>query len=258
MCQKILAKGRVFDDGSKLTKVHPHFASIKSAANDGCRLCALLQTSFHESDLEGPIFFSLRDDDRQMDLEFSNKYGTVVRSFQLLWKSVTSSTTKAVDNASENTNNAATKITRSITFSSSSLSTVKSWYINRVKNHDKCSRTHPGEKLRGSWNPTQLLDLRESEYHDHVRLVHIHELPAAVPYTALIHCWGNFQHLRLLESNLLEFREGLLLQTFSKTFRDAVTVTYRLGVGFLLIHSLCIVQDSPEDLRAVKYDGELV
>lgn len=242
-CQKIFAKGRVFDDGIVVTKVHPSITSVKSAADHGCRLCALLQTSFHDGDSDGPIYFSLCGDDRQIDLDFSNKLG-FVRPFKLRWKSGTSPTTD------ESTNHLATQLARSNTCSSSSLSMAKNWYNSCIKNHVSCKRIDPGEEVRGTWNPTRLLDVGGIGACDHVQLVYRDSLSDAVPYAALSHCWGNYQHLRLSESNLQGFQEGIPLQQLSKTFHDAVIVTQRLGIKYLWIDSLCIVQDSQEDWSA--------
>ena len=241
-CQKIFSKGRVFDDGTTWKKIHPSITSVQSAASNGCRLCTVLQTSFHDGDLDGPIYFSLCGDDRQIDLEFSNKLG-FVKPLNLRWKSDTSPTAEQI------TNTFANQLARSNTCSSSSLSMARNWYNNCIRNHASCHRVDPGEEARGDWNPTRLLDLHEIEACDSVQLVYTDSLPMAVPYAALSHCWGNYQHQRLLESNLQSFRGCIPLQDLSKTFRDAVEITKRLGLRYLWIDSLCIIQDSQEDWR---------
>ena len=184
-----------------MTKVHPSIVSVNSAANDGCRFCALLQTGFHDDDPDGPIYFSLCSDDRQIDLDFSNKLG-FVRSFKLHWKSDASSTTKDLDNAPESTNHLITQLARSNTCPSSSLSITKSWYYNYIKNHVSCQRMDPEEEAREAWNPTRLLGVGEIGACDNVQLVYTDGLSVAVPYAALTHCWANYQYLRLLQSNL--------------------------------------------------------
>ncbi|KAK3169624.1 hypothetical protein OEA41_009008 [Lepraria neglecta] len=209
----------------------------------------MTKTSFHDDDPDGPIYFSLCGDDRQIDLDFSNKLG-FVRPFKLYWKSDASSMAKDLDNAPKSTNHLATQLAWSNTCSSSSLSMAKSWYNNCIKNHVSCQRIDPEEEAREAWNPTRLLDVGEIGACDSVELVYTDGLPAAVPYAALSHCWGNYQHPRLVESNLESFREGIPTQDLSKTFRDAVEVTKRLGLRYLWIDSLCIAQDSQEDWRA--------
>ncbi|KAF2018244.1 HET-domain-containing protein [Aaosphaeria arxii CBS 175.79] len=69
-------------------------------------------------------------------------------------------------------------------------------------------------------------------------------------YVALSHRWGSpEQHSKFCtyRSNLNQFRTGIEYALLPKTFRDAITVTRSLGIEFLWIDSLCIVQDDPHD-----------
>ena len=50
--------------------------------------------------------------------------------------------------------------------------------------------------------------------------------------------------------NIASRRAGIPLGDMPKTFRDAVLITRRLGVRYLWIDSLCIIQDSPADWEA--------
>ena len=43
------------------------------------------------------------------------------------------------------------------------------------------------------------------------------------------------------------FKAGITVKSLPNTFRDAITVTRSLGVRYLWIDALCIVQDSEED-----------
>ncbi|KAK5685810.1 hypothetical protein LTS10_001923 [Elasticomyces elasticus] len=54
---------------------------------------------------------------------------------------------------------------------------------------------------------------------------------------------------RLLLSNEAAFQNRLPVSELSKTFTDAMEVTRRLGICYIWIDSLCIVQDSDEDWR---------
>lgn len=66
-------------------------------------------------------------------------------------------------------------------------------------------------------------------------------------YMTLSHCWGSHIPLRLLNENYSSVVEGIELTSLPKTFRDAVTMTRKLGISFLWIDSLCIIQDSDKD-----------
>ena len=66
-------------------------------------------------------------------------------------------------------------------------------------------------------------------------------------YTALSHCWGKAVPLTLTTSCLRLMKESIPLSRLPKTFRDAVHITRKLGLSYLWIDSLCILQDSPVD-----------
>ena len=69
-------------------------------------------------------------------------------------------------------------------------------------------------------------------------------------YATLSHRWGSGRFLCLTGSNLGSLRTGMLLSVLSPTFQHAVAVTKQLGIRYLWIDSLCIVQDSKEDWRS--------
>ncbi|KFY47627.1 hypothetical protein V496_10526 [Pseudogymnoascus sp. VKM F-4515 (FW-2607)] len=70
-------------------------------------------------------------------------------------------------------------------------------------------------------------------------------------FAALSHCWGppqmSFKRLTTTQANLLEHCEGIALDKFPRTFRDAINISRDLGLRYIWIDTLCIIQDSPED-----------
>ncbi len=68
-------------------------------------------------------------------------------------------------------------------------------------------------------------------------------------YTTLSYRWGNSSvntHVTT-ESNLESRKLRFPLTSMPKTIRDAITVTRRLGVLYLWVDAICIVQDSVQD-----------
>jgi hypothetical protein len=64
-------------------------------------------------------------------------------------------------------------------------------------------------------------------------------------YIALSHCWGNLdesQKFCTYGCNIAALRERIAFKDLPRTFQDAVTVTRKLGVEFLWIDSICIIQ----------------
>jgi hypothetical protein len=53
--------------------------------------------------------------------------------------------------------------------------------------------------------------------------------------------------LRLLKYNMPALLEEVPLKVLPKTFREAVVITRALGLSYLWIDSLCIIQDSADD-----------
>lgn len=66
-------------------------------------------------------------------------------------------------------------------------------------------------------------------------------------YIALSHCWGSVECKKTSTDNLKEHLHGLSFQELPKTFRDAIYCAQKLGVRYVWIDSLCIVQDDPVD-----------
>ena len=71
------------------------------------------------------------------------------------------------------------------------------------------------------------------------------------PYAALSYCWGPPEHankqLKLSTHNLAIFRSHISSELLSPVQRDAITVCRTLGIRYLWIDSLCIIQNDKAD-----------
>jgi hypothetical protein len=93
--------------------------------------------------------------------------------------------------------------------------------------------------------PTRVLDLDISD--GYVRVVETRGMHGK--YVALSHCWGKPEDMTCkLEATTFSHytTTGIPLESLPRTFRDAVDVTKRLGVRYLWIDSLCIIQPSKQ------------
>jgi hypothetical protein len=70
---------------------------------------------------------------------------------------------------------------------------------------------------------------------------------AAARYLTLSHCWGSATPLQTTKANIGSHLHNIPLPTLPQLFRDAITLTARLGHKYLWIDSLCIIQDSTPD-----------
>lgn len=72
-------------------------------------------------------------------------------------------------------------------------------------------------------------------------------------YVALSHCWGiagenTFnKHMKATKANVKRLKRGIDVSYLPATFRDAIAVVRSLGVRYLWIDSLCIIQDDDQD-----------
>ncbi|KAK4115383.1 HET-domain-containing protein [Canariomyces notabilis] len=129
------------------------------------------------------------------------------------------------------------RMMKSITLSRSAQ-LVSRWFRHCLAEHRLCKR--PRQNL-----PTRVLYVGSE--HREPRLVEIHNEEAQ--YTALSHCWGGMQHIHLTTTRqtLEDRRESIPLTTLPRTFRDAVLLTRMIGIEYIWIDSLCIIQDDDED-----------
>jgi hypothetical protein len=104
------------------------------------------------------------------------------------------------------------------------------------------SRSHDATTL-----PTRLLVVGRDE-DDTVRLWEPQPGDTG-SYTALSHPWGQPPFFCTFSSNLEDHTLGMSLGDFPATFRDAVRVTRALGIPYLWIDSLCIVQGPDGDFQ---------
>ncbi|KAK8018138.1 hypothetical protein PG991_007328 [Apiospora marii] len=61
------------------------------------------------------------------------------------------------------------------------------------------------------------------------------------------HCWGGHVPLRLLSDNIDDLQVELPVAQLSQSFRDAIEVLQWLGLSYIWIDSLCIIQNPPAD-----------
>ena len=95
--------------------------------------------------------------------------------------------------------------------------------------------------------PKRLLDLDRVELKGEVKVVVVDDSLSATKYAALSYCWGKSEGYKLTMSTMKALRSGVKTQHLPRTIQDAIHLTQRLGLRWLWIDSLCIIQDSLED-----------
>ncbi|KJZ74886.1 hypothetical protein HIM_05795 [Hirsutella minnesotensis 3608] len=114
-------------------------------------------------------------------------------------------------------------------------------WVKACDSHDRCLR-------RDGPMPTRLVDLGALDTETTTfRLVESRDV-AVDRYTALRYCWGRpANYVCTSRATLGERKSTITLRQLPKTFQDAIAVTRKLGVRYIWIDSLCIIQDDERD-----------
>lgn len=116
-----------------------------------------------------------------------------------------------------------------------------SWLENCLANHPGCKY----ERDECQRNPSRLIDVGDESG---TRPPHIWSPgTASVPYITLSHRWGTGNQIVLTKASLPAMSQRIDLAYLSQTYQDAIAITRLLGLRYLWIDSLCIIQDSMVD-----------
>ncbi|KAK8228786.1 heterokaryon incompatibility protein-domain-containing protein [Phyllosticta capitalensis] len=121
-------------------------------------------------------------------------------------------------------------------------SLVQHWLQSCILNHPRCRETLSNARI-GKLPP--LLPLRVID----VSSPRIVELQKRARYVSLSHCWGHPEKhpLTTTKASLPQHRRQIPWDALPRTFQNAITVVRQLGLRYLWIDSLCIVQDDARD-----------
>ncbi|KAH8744033.1 heterokaryon incompatibility protein-domain-containing protein, partial [Hyaloscypha finlandica] len=120
---------------------------------------------------------------------------------------------------------------------------IADWIRDCDSNHDECNKGISGEIIGGeAILPTRLV------YVGPMLGPHLSITKGKLGrYITLSHCWGGETPYKTTKSNVKDYETGLPLENFPRTFRDAIDFTRDLGISFIWIDSLCIIQDDHKD-----------
>ncbi|OTA65273.1 HET-domain-containing protein [Hypoxylon sp. EC38] len=102
--------------------------------------------------------------------------------------------------------------------------------------------------------PSRLLQLVIKDSMLHAKLIG-RGLPSAIPketvsrqgFAILSYCWGGDQPVQLTRHSIGRLGDGIPISQLPKTLRDAAWLTNEIGLDYLWIDALCVVQDDIED-----------
>ncbi|KAJ9617166.1 hypothetical protein H2200_000887 [Cladophialophora chaetospira] len=116
---------------------------------------------------------------------------------------------------------------------------IRSWL-------DDCCTNHKAQCGNLSWskeNPGRLIEIVSDSK---VKLIDASSLPK-LEYVALSYCWGTGgSQGNTTSHNLLTRQAGFLSQDLTDTIRDAIILVRRLGLAYLWVDQVCIVQPADD------------
>jgi heterokaryon incompatibility protein (HET) len=123
---------------------------------------------------------------------------------------------------------------------------IKHWLNTCLEGHANCE-PHDQKFL-----PNRLIDIGSGSSPSGIRLVTKRDPSwrSGEPYATLSHRWREIERIPILTmTNIAEFKDFIPLEILPSTFREAIHVARKLGVRFIWIDSLCIIQDSKDDWK---------
>jgi Heterokaryon incompatibility protein (HET) len=126
------------------------------------------------------------------------------------------------------------------------ITTIRRWVRECDETHAKCRSLGPGDSSKFALRlPTRVLDV--SSTGGNLSLFVSNGSTGA--YAALSHCWGGRQHNITTWATYEAYQRRIELSSLSKTVQEAIRVTQSLGLRYLWVDSLCIIQNDEDDWR---------
>ncbi|KAL6711828.1 hypothetical protein ACN47E_002871 [Coniothyrium glycines] len=131
-----------------------------------------------------------------------------------------------------------------------SMQQARAWVSHCRRNHELCRTSL--EHVDITPLPTRLVYIQylDGKWHASLKMTqNLHPSPATpeIQYATLSHAWGTQKFMTLTTTNYQSFAQGIPIELLSRCFQDAIHVTSALGLQYIWIDSLCIVQDSLAD-----------
>lgn len=121
---------------------------------------------------------------------------------------------------------------------------IRNWMTNCVCHHSKCNT----DELRTPCPPTRLIDI--GKHTGKFCVVPGSKAAPGQAYIALSHRWGvkGMSNVLLTTENETELSLGVPITSLSQTFQDAIVVARHVGIRFMWIDCLCIIQEGDNGL----------
>jgi hypothetical protein len=249
LCEKCEEMSRRFRLSIDAGKVERSVQDIETGADDGCPICLVALGKIHDVQSTTSkkyqsldCFFEFRSE-RQWywdfyvrgslgdHLEHDQKYQYHYIPLQL----------QSLVGLNLQTTLLAMRYEYSPKSDSESVSELVSYWIHQCTDqHMECA---PPVSL---YQPPRLVEFGK----DGFRVVIPSECGLDSSYATLSHCWGSApDFLKLTSANIERLRQWNPIDILPQTFQDAALLCCRIGMRYLWIDSLCIIQEGEESMK---------
>lgn len=133
----------------------------------------------------------------------------------------------------------------------SSLEQLDRWISECHTNHPRCQRARDLRLSEPTFIPTRLIEIiGPNPESGRLRLVETKDwLPGTPlkPYMTLSHCWGELKMFCTYPEDKAKFLDNIDLKQMPKTFRHVMRLAWRLGISYVWIDSICVIQGDKGD-----------
>lgn len=118
---------------------------------------------------------------------------------------------------------------------------ARTWIQECLCKHEGCNLRVAEEE---TFVPKRVLSVKKAAHGPSVQLF---SDPATQQYATLSYCWGGDQPAKLVKDKVAAYSAGISFQSLPQAIQDAIQVTIGIGIPYLWVDALCIIQDDDDD-----------
>ncbi|KAH7384497.1 heterokaryon incompatibility protein-domain-containing protein [Pyrenochaeta sp. MPI-SDFR-AT-0127] len=123
---------------------------------------------------------------------------------------------------------------------------AKEWLHQCESHHPRCKRILK-QRNNTMYSPRRLIHLGSNQFILKPKLCETEHISDSPAYATLSHCWGTNCAKLLTTQTQQTFQAGIDASTLPQKFVDAMWWAKELGLQYLWVDTLCIIQDSERD-----------
>lgn len=125
---------------------------------------------------------------------------------------------------------------------------IKLWLKTCDETHTGCMKRCKARSASSRFVPTRLVDI-SGPPESPMKVIETKHTSVRSPYATLSHCWGAGTFVRLLPETTKQYiyGEGVPWHMLTKNFQEAIEVARYVGIEYIWIDSLCIIQGPKGD-----------